>query len=518
MRMDLREYLKALRKYWWLIVLCGAFGAGAGVAVALTSTPRYQATVQFFAATPANSATNPLAGDQFGQQRVNSYTVLLSSQRLAKMILDKTQLKLSANTIQHSIAGTAELNTVLLTATVSDSDPARALEIAEAVATEMPAMVKEIESQGGVKTAPVALDVVSGPTLNPYPVSPRKKLDVGLGLAAGLVVGLIAAVLRYVLDTTVRTAEALQQVAGVPVLGLIGYDAAAKKQPIIVDTHARSLRAEAFRQLRTNLQFVDVERPASVIVVTSSTAGEGKSTTATNLAIAFAEADRKVLLIEADLRRPRVADYLGLERAIGLTNVLAGQVPVKDVLQEWGRGGLTVLPTGSIPPNPSELLGSRAMSELLAALRTVFDIVIIDTPPLLPVTDAAVASTVADGVVVVVRYGKTRKGQLGEAMEALHAVDARVLGAVLNMVPSRGAHARSGYRGYGYYEDDHGSAPKPPVAQAGVDPVKDVATSDLATGSEEGDTTSAGLGRHGELGSGPDGEASKETTSAPSAP
>jgi capsular exopolysaccharide synthesis family protein len=187
--------------------------------------------------------------------------------------------------------------------------------------------------------------------------------------------------------------------------------------------------------------------------VTSSVASEGKSSTAVNLAIVSAETGRRVLLIEADLRRPRAADYLGLERAVGLSNALAGQVPVRDVIQPWGTDGLMVLPSGSVPPNPSEMLGSQNLVNLIADLRTMFDLVIIDTPPMLPVTDGAVASTVADGVLVVVRYGKTTRNQVNASIDSLEAVDARILGCVLTMVPRKGA-ASTGYDGYGYYEDD----------------------------------------------------------------
>jgi capsular exopolysaccharide synthesis family protein len=214
----------------------------------------------------------------------------------------------------------------------------------------------------------------------------------------------------------------------------------------------RSVRAESYRQIRTNLQFMDLENPVQVLVVASSLAGEGKSTTATNLAMITAETGRRVLLIEADMRRPRVSDYLGLERAIGLSNVLVGQVAVTDVMQPWGTDGLMVLPCGSIPPNPSELLGSHQMVDLIDELRGMFDLIVIDTPPLLPVTDAAVASTRADGVIVVVRYGKTSRNHLNTTLQSLDAVDARILGCVLSMVPRKGSD--SGYEGYAYYNDE----------------------------------------------------------------
>jgi non-specific protein-tyrosine kinase len=175
------------------------------------------------------------------------------------------------------------------------------------------------------------------------------------------------------------------------------------------------------------------------IVITSSVPDEGKSTTAVNLAIAFAEMGRRVVLIEADLRRPRIAEYLGVEGAIGLSNVLAGQVAVADALQPWGHGQLQVLASGFVPPNPSELLGSRNMSALLSRLRAEFDVILIDTPPMLPVTDAAVVATHADGAVLVARSGKTAQARIRTALASLRAVDAQVLGCVLNMQPTKGS-------------------------------------------------------------------------------
>jgi capsular exopolysaccharide synthesis family protein len=153
-----------------------------------------------------------------------------------------------------------------------------------------------------------------------------------------------------------------------------------------------------------------------------------------------------VVIVDADLRRPRVAEYLNVEGAVGLTNVLAGQTTVDDALQQWGSSGVFVLAAGSIPPNPSELLGSRNMEALLASLRMGFDIVIVDTPPLLPVTDGAVVATLVDGTVLVFRCGKTTAAQARSAAEALAAVDARVLGCVLNLTPRKNAGT------YAYYD------------------------------------------------------------------
>ena len=233
----------------------------------------------------------------------------------------------------------------------------------------------------------------------------------------------------------------------------MNFDATASEEPLLIGGQVFSIRAETFRALRTNLKFMNVDNPAQVIMVTSSVAEEGKSTTCANLAIVFAESGRSTLLIEADMRRPKVTDYLGLERSIGLSNVLAGHVVVEEVLQTWGDSGLSVLSGGTVPPNPSEILGSHGMVNLIESMRTRFDMIIIDTPPLLPVTDAAVTSVLADGVVLVVRYGKTTRHQVTAAVRALETVEATILGSVLNMAKTRRS-GRDGYDSYRRYTDD----------------------------------------------------------------
>jgi capsular exopolysaccharide synthesis family protein len=274
-------------------------------------------------------------------------------------------------------------------------------------------------------------------------------------------------VLLELRDTSVRTDEQLELVHAGPLLGRIPFDRRIRDAPLVIQDDTHSIRAEAFRQLRTNLQFIDVERPIQVLVVTSSVASEGKSALSANLALAMVAANRRVLVIEADFRRPRLADYFGLERAVGLTDVLAGRVDVEDVLQPWGTDGLVILPSGQLPPNPSELLGSEAMARLLERFRSDFDMIIIDTPPLLPVTDAAVLASSVDGVVLVSRCSKTTTSQVKQAAGSLTAVGARLLGCVLNMKPTRGADA------YTYYDY---SRPEPRSRRLPAFPAKSATT------------------------------------------
>ena len=456
--MELRKYFRALGKYWWIAFLAIVLCTGASVALTDRIAPEYQSSVTFFVSTPSDAAGTALQADQYATRRINSYIELLGSDELAKRIISRTHVDLSVDQVRSAIVGSTPQNTVILTATVTDTSPSRSLIIAGAIADDFGRMVDSLDNRGTSQAATVTLQVTSGPTLNPIRVSPRWTLNVGIGLLLGIVLGALLVFLLEQLDTSFRTVELLRSFTGRPVLGTINLDRNARRSPIVGENAPkRSIRAEAFRSLRTNLQFVNVDNPVEVLVVSSSVAGEGKSTSAVNLAIMFAEAGRSVVLVEGDLRRPRVADYLGLERAVGLTNVLAGRADLDDVLQQWGSYNLAVLPSGSIPPNPSELLGSRSMAELMGTLRVRFDLIVVDSPPLLPVTDAAVVSAHADGVIVIVRYGRTTRAQLAAALGSLKSVDAKVLGTVLNMRPARGRSR--GYDGFGYYEDDPSVAP-----------------------------------------------------------
>ena len=445
--MDFFAYLRAIRKSWWIVVLLVALGGGGMLARSERATPVYAGHVGFYVSTPNLSSQTALGSDQFAQDRATTYAQLLSSDRLAGLIRrSEPDLGLSTAALAAKISGAAQLNTIIVTATVKDTSKPRLRTIVDAVASDFPLMVSQLDKTQGAQ-AEVSLNVVSGPSVGSAPISPRTKLNVAIGIVIGLVLGLLIAVLRDLLDSSLTRAEDLGEVTGAPVLGAVGFDSLARRDPLVVAERANGLRAEEFRQLRTNVQFIDATERLKVLVVTSSVEGEGKSTTATNLALVFAENGTKVLLVEADLRRPKVSDYLGLERAVGLTSVLTHRVALQDAVQPWGTLGLDVLASGPLPPNPSELLGGRGMRALVDEMRERYDLVIIDTPPVLPVTDAAVLSSYTDGALVVFRANGTRRAHVAAAVRALRAVDARVIGCVLNMRPARGIDS-AGYHPY----------------------------------------------------------------------
>lgn len=451
--MDLRAYLRAFQRNWWVLLVAVLLGGGLGAFAALASTPMYSSYVTFFVRTNVSPSTSLQESNQYAQQRVPSYAALITSDRLAAMVLAKTGADISQAELKKETQSTADVDTVLLTATVTDPSPSQSLKLATGISTEFVAMLKSIDPA-------VTPEVVSGPTLVPDPVSPKKSLYVGLGIAAGLAMGLCIAVMRETLDSTIRSAANLALRIGIPDLGQIPRDTSAKSMPLVTQGHAHSKRAEALRHVRTNLQFTRVDNPPQVIVVTSALPNEGKTTNAINLAIILAETNRRVLLVEGDLRRPRLSEYMDIERSVGLTNLLAGQVQLEDVVQHWGSDALSVLPGGSIPPNPSELLGSENMAAMVRAARREFDLIVIDAPPILPVTDAAVLSRYADGVILVFRYGITKVVQAAAAVTALQAVEAPTLGFLLNMTP-----AKTG-RAYSAYLDLHAAVPEADVLAA----------------------------------------------------
>jgi capsular exopolysaccharide synthesis family protein len=445
---DLRDYLRVVRKRWALITLIALVCLGASLSLAFLQQPTYQATAQLFVSVNASSADQ----SQFNQgqlaatNRVKSYADIVNSPRITAAVQKQLQTELTSDQIGKEISADNPLDTVLLNVHVRDKNRARAQEIANAVAQQFGLLVNELETPQGSGTSPVKVSQVQQAQLPTAPVAPNKKVDVGLGILLGLALGVGLSVLLEVLDTSVKSAEELEVVSESAVLGVIGFDADANKSPLIVQTDPHSPRAEAFRQLRTNLQFVDIDHPVKSIVITSSIPQEGKSTTTANLAITLAQAGLKVVLVEADLRRPKLMQYLGVEGAVGVTSVLIGRVSLEDALQPWGNGSLMVLPSGPTPPNPSELLGSQGMAELISALEARADIVLVDAPPLLPVTDAAVLAKICDGALLIVRHGVTSREQVARAVESLRVVDAHLIGNVLNMAPAKGPDAY----GYGY--------------------------------------------------------------------
>jgi capsular exopolysaccharide synthesis family protein len=380
-------------------------------------------------------------------------------------VVQRLKLDVPPEEIAGDISASSVTGTVLLDVTVTDSSRTRADAIADALTIEFPEFVADLEDPNGDVTSPVSIRLTDrpGPAFAPSP-SPAVR-NALFGGVLGLLAGAALNVVRVLLDRSVKEQDDAEELAGAPVMGVVFRNGALAKRHTIDRVEART--AEDYRQLRTNLQFLDVDNPPKVIMVTSAVPAEGKTTTVVNLAIALADAGRRVTVVEADLRRPKVTEYFELVDGVGLTNVLAGSAALEDVLQEFGDKGLRVLAAGPTPPNPSELLGSSQMAGLLHKLRADNDYVLVDAAPLLPVADARGLAAHTDGVLLAVRHGSTRMEQLAETAAAVDRVGAKTLGVVLTMVPSTGdlasAHAH-GYE-YGYAAERRPQGPEVPLAE-----------------------------------------------------
>ncbi|MGO4599383.1 polysaccharide biosynthesis tyrosine autokinase [Terrabacter sp. 2RAF25] len=448
--MELQDYLNVIRKRWMIIAAVTLVTLGLTAAYTALTPRAYGSSTRFFVNTTSDDTTVALAqGNTFTQARVKTYAQILEDPAVLQPVIDAVKIGGTTDELAARVTSTIPPDTSLIDVTVTESSPQRAQQLATAISEVFPRYVDSIESKSN-RQSPVTLSVTRPATLETTPVSPKPTRNLALGLVLGLLLGFGVALLRDVLDKSVKSQRDLETVTDRTILGGIAFDADAATHPLIVQVDPRSQRAEAFRSLRTNLQFIDVANPPKSIVITSSLPGEGKSTTTANLALSLADTGLKVVVIEGDLRRPRLLDYLGFEGSVGLTDVLVGRVDVEDVLQPFGRTGLRLLGAGPIPPNPSELLGSANMEQLVTDLSERYDYVLIDAPPLLPVTDAAVLSTIVDGALVVVGAGVAQREHVRRALESLEAVNGSVLGLILNRVKVKDFGS-----GYGTYEYDY---------------------------------------------------------------
>ncbi|WP_210480607.1 polysaccharide biosynthesis tyrosine autokinase [Naasia sp. SYSU D00948] len=454
------DYLRILRRNWMIIVALAVLGASAGAWFSSNQKPLYQSTASVFVTTQSATTVSELnQGSTYTQQLVQSYADVVRKSIVLEPVIDELGLDMTPGALASKITANAPLNTVLLEISATNGSPETAAAIANAVTTSLVTVVPELSPAGKDSVPPVKVTLLQPAVPSSTPVAPRTSLNILLGLLAGLALALGTAVARTVADTRIRSIEDVEGLTDLPILGGIAFDKDAKKRPLIVQWDPRGPRAESFRSLRANLRFLDGGRGVRSVVVTSSIENEGKTTSSANLAIAVADAGLSTVIVEADLRKPRLAKTLGLEGSVGLTNVLIGAADLDDVLQPWGDGKLVVLASGPIPPNPSELLQSDNMAEVVEELTSRFDMVIFDAPPLLPVSDAAVLARLTSGAIVVAAAMKTHRRMLKSALSVLAAVEARTLGVVLTMLPTRGPDSDNFNRyGYSYRYSDE---PKP---------------------------------------------------------
>lgn len=444
--MTVADFLRMVRANLLLILLAGLVGGLLGFGYALLQPKVYASESTGFLAT--KSAGDSVIGMGLpADQQASSYLALIDSSR----VTDRVREEVGTDAVG-SLSASMVPESNLIRVTATGTDPNTAAKVANAALQATADVAKEIDPNSTIEVVPL-----SDAKANPNPVSPNTRNLVLYGVAAGLGLGLAFALLRRLLDVRIRTTGDAKNIVKAGVLGILPEDdTMTKTGKDALDLDPRA--GEAVRQLRTNLRFVSVDNPPRVISFTSANPAEGKSTVVSSLGRALALAGEQVLIVDADLRRPRQHEFFQVAGDVGLSEVLAGEIQPEDALAPTGVPGLTLLPAGRTPPNPSELLGSERMRALLNLAGEDFT-VLVDAPPLLPVTDASLLATAADGTVLVVRQLRTRKDHLEIATSMLENVDARVLGIVLNGVARRGADSHyygDGYgAGYGGYIKSH---------------------------------------------------------------
>ncbi|MDO5699859.1 MAG: polysaccharide biosynthesis tyrosine autokinase [Bowdeniella nasicola] len=452
-----RTLVRVLRRHAKVIVAIIA-ACLAGAAAVTAFLPRvYQATnTVMVVAGGGDTLGNYLSAENLAVAKTGSYVSLGSAPEVSALARDELGDTPVVNVSFATSPGTTQIRV-----NGQSSTPAGAVRVADAYAKALISHAMTIESimATGDPTATnagsklVQLIPVSSATEPSAPISPSLKKNLAYALLLGIALAGTFVLVRTLLDRKVRSSESVQAATALPVLGTIPSDKRLSKQRQVVSLTPSSrdrggwATAEAVRELRTNLTFANVDDPARSIVMTSSLPGEGKSLVAANLAAAIGATGQPTILIDGDLRRPMQSSIFSLPGSAGLTDLLSGAVDLQDVLQLWKPGSnLYLLNAGRTPPNPSELLGSRRMRTLLAELsRSYF--VIVDSPPILPVTDAAVLSSSADGVLVVVEANRTNIDALVDATGRLRKMNSNTLGVVLNQVPLKASSASQ----YGYY-------------------------------------------------------------------
>lgn len=450
--MEFRDYLHVIRQRRMTVIVVMLVVLGASALWTVTSTPIYASTAKMYVSAAQTDTSEAYQGGLLSTQRVTSYAQFALSEDLAQTVIQDLGLNETPGSLASKVSADPQPETSILTLTVTDPDPKTAQALTQAYADGLADMIRERETPPGQEASLVNASTIDTADLPEAPVAPNPVRNLGLAVVLGLLMGIGLAVVRDLLDTSVKSPDDVSAAVDAPLLGAISFDGSAKSRPLVTDLEPHSPRVESFRVLRTNLQFVDVDTPDKVFVITSALPEEGKTTTSVNLAITLAQAGAQTLLIEGDLRRPRASALLGMDNSVGVTTVLLGAVTFDEALQKHPLSDLHVLGSGATPPNPADLLQSKAMAELVQQARRRYDMVIIDAPPLLPVTDGALLAAASDGALIVVRHGRTTTDQLDHASERLEQVDARVVGTVLNMVPLRGNKSGYGY-GYGYAPD-----------------------------------------------------------------
>lgn len=463
---DLLEVLNAVRQHLLAVILTTVILAAAGFGVSkFLITPQYEASALMIVNTRQDTTSN-VTSDQINSatKLVSTYSIIIKSDTVLQQVIDNLGLSLTYEKLAERVTVSAVDDTQVMKITVRSDNPEWARQVCEQITVVSPDVILESVEAGSVK-------VISSAAVNPTPVSPNVGRNTMLGGVLGLVISVGIILLAVLLDNKIHTEDDIAKYLDLAVVGVIPENQGVKRMSkaskntsrrklFTVGSDAPFQFVEAYKSLRTNLEFLSSAGNCKTILITSSVPEEGKTNVAVNLAMTIAASGKRVVLVDCDLRKATISRYLRIPRNhAGLTNVItskdegalaAALVRVKDF-------GITVLTAGTIPPNPTELLSAPMAEKIFTSLQKAFDYVIVDTPPVSLVTDAAVLCRMADGVLLVVRPGVTTIQSAQLSKKNLEAVNAHILGVVMNGYNGKQSGRRDGYSyaySYSYYNDN----------------------------------------------------------------
>jgi succinoglycan biosynthesis transport protein ExoP len=443
------DFVRLTRAYLVFLMVATLLGAAAAYLYTSRTPDVYAADASGYIVVSgaSESVGAGVAGNALGGSKAESYVPLVTGRAVAQRAIEETGIKASPAALASRVSGFVAPGTLILKVTATGPTPEQARVLADAVINATAAEAARLEAGGTDPTAnPLVKIVPIDNALAGVKIAPNLQRAVLIGAAAGLIIGYLLVFLRRHLDTRIRTVAHVEEAAGSSVLGVVPTVKELKgRYPTGMNDLGHS--AEAFRRIRTNLRFVSPDKPPRSIVVTSAHPNEGKSTIATVIARALADSGQPTVLIDADMRRPTLATAFDRHGYVGLSQLLSAQIDLTDTLQDTDQPNLKLITAGRIPPNPSELLGSHRMRDLIDEL-TQDHLVIFDAPPLLPVTDAGLLSGIADGTLLVTALNKTHKEHVRHCAHMIEQVGGHAIGIILNMAPRRG---NTGYGGYGAY-------------------------------------------------------------------
>lgn len=435
---DLKEYLALIAKYWILIVSSILVAVTFAALYTWLSEPVYESDVRLLVVERGlgdGSLADAFQGILISERLTKTYTAFVNRESFLEGAAEEAGIPESGKDLMGRIDASTIKGTQILEVSARGSSPESAATLANAVGEWLVSEADQLYRQAEAtdSTSLVELSIIDVARPSSAPTSPIPALNLMMGLLAGALLGMFAAFAREHLDTRIKDGADLQRVLGsVPVIAGIPKVDDARVDRLVVRENSQSPASESYRALRTSLGYLNFDGSTRIIVFSSATPREGKTTITANTGAALAHAGKKVLVVGADMRRPRLHEAMSVKTDVGLSSVLISAVAVDDAIQPTNTEGLFALPAGPIPPNPAELLGSQRMTDLVKELAEEFDYVLLDAPPLLPVTDTMVLGQIADALVLVSRVGVTKRESLEKTVVRLNQLRSKLVGAVLN--------------------------------------------------------------------------------------